>query len=355
MADNDQDKTELPTSQKRDETREKGNVASSKEVATFAVFFGGIMLLYFFSTQFAEGMLKLFQQPVFPFDTELTVQDMMGLFKQVLKNYFIIVAPAFAIPIFGLLAYLLQIGINFSGTPLKPTFSKINPIEGSKKIFSWNALNELVKSILKVAVLCYVVYAAIKKEWPTLPHMIDMEVAASFGMIAALSFKVMIKTVWVLAVIAIIDYAYQKWQHEKSMKMTKEEVKEESRSSEGDPMVKARIRTVQREMARKRMMQDVPEADVVVTNPTHLAIALKYDTDKAASPMVVAKGAGLVAAKIREIAVEHGVPIVEDKPLARSLFKSVEVGMEIPITLYKAVAEILAYVYKLKNKTVGGQ
>ncbi len=156
-----------------------------------------------------------------------------------------------------------------------PSFSKINPIEGSKKIFSWNALNELFKSILKVAVLSYVVYSAIKKEWPTLPHMIDMEVATSFPLIASLSFKVMIKTVWVLAVIAIVDFAYQKWQHEKSMKMTKEEVKEENRSTEGDPMVKARIRSVQREMARKRMMQDVPEADVVVTNPTHLAVAVK--------------------------------------------------------------------------------
>ncbi|MBE9529046.1 MAG: flagellar biosynthesis protein FlhB [Proteobacteria bacterium] len=355
MADNDQDKTELPTSQKRDETRSKGNVASSKEVATFAVFFGGIMLLYFFSAWFAEGMLKLFQQPAFPFDAELTVQDTVGLYKRVLKDFLILSAPAFAIPIFGLLAYLLQIGFNFSGEPLKPSFSKINPIEGAKKIFSWNALNELAKSVLKVAVLCYVVFAAIKKEWAALPHMIDMEVAASFGLIAALSFKVMIKTVWVLAVIAIVDFAYQKWQHEKSMKMTKEEVKEENRSTEGDPMVKARIRSVQREMARKRMMQDVPEADVVVTNPTHLAVAIKYDTDKAASPIVVAKGAGLVAMKIREIAKEHGVPIVEDKPLARSLFKSVEVGMEIPVTLYKAVAEILAYVYKLKNKTVGGR
>ena len=153
--------------------------------------------------------------------------------------------------------------------------------------------------------------------------MIDMEVASSFQLIASLSFKIMVKTVWVLAVIAIIDFAYQKWQHEKSMKMTKEEVKEESRSTEGDPMVKARIRSVQREMARKRMMQDVPEADVVVTNPTHLAVALKYDIEKASSPVVVAKGAGLIAARIKEIAIEHNVSIVEDKPLARSLFKSV--------------------------------
>ncbi len=355
MADNDQDKTEQPTSQKRAETREKGNVASSKEVATFAVFFGGIMILYIFSSWFAEGMLKLFKHPAYPFNAELTVTDVYALYRRLLKDFLFLTAPAFAIPIFGFLAYLLQIGFNFTGTPLSPSFSKINPISGFKKTFSINAVNELVKSVIKVSVLSYVVYLNIKKEWVTLPQMIDMEIATSFVHIARLSFNVMLQTVWVLIIIAIIDYAYQKWQHEKGMKMTKEDVKEESRSSEGDPVVKARIKSAQREMARKRMMQDVPDADVVVTNPTHLAVALKYDPDKSASPMVVAKGAGLIAAKIKEIAIEHGVTIVEDKPLARSLFKSVEVGMEIPITLYKAVAEILAYVYRLKNKTVAGR
>ena len=158
------------------------------------------------------------------------------------------------------------------------------------------------------------------------------------------------ETAWVLAVIAVLDYVYQRWSFEKSLRMTKEEIKEEMKELEGDPIVKARIKSIQREMARKRMMQEVPKSDVVVTNPTHIAVALKYDREKAGAPVVVAKGAGHIAEKIKEIARKHGVPVVENKPIARNLFRYAEIGAEIPVALYKAVAEILAYVYRLKGK-----
>lgn len=347
MADSDQDKTEQPTSRKREEARADGNVAVSQEVGTFFVIMGGLVMLYFSGLWMASGIMKFMSGPVFPFNVELNVNNTVALYRVVLRQYCIIMIPAFAIPIFGVLAYVLQNGINLTYKPLVPKFSKINPISGAKKLVSMSALMNLAKSVLKVGVLSYVMYINVKKEWHTMPSLVEMEVVSAFVFVSAVSFRIMLKSAWVLAIIAIVDYAYQKWQFEKGLMMTKEEVKEETRESEGDPMVKARIRTVQREQARKRMMQAVETADVVVTNPTHLAVAVKYDRRKADAPVVVAKGAGLIAERIKELAEEHKVPIVEDKPLARSLFKHVEIGMEIPMGLYKAVAEILAYVYRL--------
>jgi flagellar biosynthetic protein FlhB len=347
MADSDQDKTEQPTSRKQEESREKGDVATSMEVATFFVILGGLIMLYFSGLWMADGIMKFMREPVFPFNVELNANSAVALYRVVLRQYYIIMLPAFAIPIFGVLAYVLQNGINLTLKPLAPNFSKINPISGVKQLFSVGSLMNLAKSVLKVGVLSYVMYINVKKEWHLMPSLVEMEVVSIFAFVTTVAFKVMIKSVWVLAVIAIVDYAYQKWHFNKGQMMTKEEVKEENKESEGDPMVKSRIRSVQREQARKRMMQAVETADVVVTNPTHLAVAIKYDRLKAGAPVVVAKGAGLIADRIKELAKEHMVPIVEDKPLARSLFKHVEIGMEIPMSLYKAVAEILAYVYRL--------
>jgi flagellar biosynthetic protein FlhB len=347
MADNDQDKTEQPTSRKREEARSEGNVAVSMELATFFVIMGGLVMLYFSGLWMAGGIMKFMREPVFPFNAELNVQSAVALYRVVLRQYYIIMLPAFMIPLFGVLAYVLQNGINLTLKPLVPNFSKIDPISGTKKIFSVNSLMNLAKSVLKVGVLGYVMYINVRKEWHFMPSLVEMEVVSTFVFVTTVAFKIMLKSVWVLAVIAVVDYAYQKWQFEKGLMMTKEEVKEENRESEGDPLVKSRIRSVQREQARKRMMQAVDTADVVVTNPTHLAVAIKYDRLKADAPVVVAKGAGLIADRIKELAQENMVPIVEDKPLARSLFKHVEIGMEIPMGLYKAVAEILAYVYRL--------
>jgi flagellar biosynthetic protein FlhB len=352
MADNDQDKTEEPTSRRREEARADGNVATSTEVATFFVILGGLLTLYLTGLFMAEGIMKLMRQPLFPFDVELTRDNIMGLWKVVLHQYYIIMIPAFMIPLFGVLAYVLQNGVNLTAKPLMPTFSKLNPLDGLKRMFSTRSLVELAKSVLKIVVLGYVMYINIRKEWNSMPSLVEMEVVTTFIFVTGTAFKIMLKTVWVLAIIAGVDYVYQVWHYEKGLKMSKEEVKEESKESEGDPMVKARIRSIQREQAQKRMMQAVPDADVVVTNPTHLAIAIKYERMKHGAPVVVAKGSGLIADRIREIAEEHNVPLVEDKPLAKSLFKLCEIGVEIPVTLYKAIAEILAYVYRLNS--VGG-
>ncbi|HXI09529.1 MAG TPA: flagellar biosynthesis protein FlhB [Thermodesulfobacteriota bacterium] len=351
MAEQEQDKTEQPTSRRREQARQDGNFAVSKEVSTLFVIMGGLVVLYFCGLWIVTGASDFMRESFSrTFGGELTVKDLSGLFSHITFKFFLVMAPVLLIPVFGAASYIFQNGFSLSEKPITPDFKKINPISGAKKLFSLNSVAELVKSVLKVGILGYVVYVNVAREWTTMPHLIEMETVSSLSYIARVSVTIMTKTVWVLVLIALIDYVYQRWNFEKGLRMTKEEVREEMKDTEGDPNVKARIKSIQRELARKRMMQDVPTADVVVTNPTHLAVALKYDKAKADAPIVVAKGADLIAEKIREIAKKHRVPLVENKPLARTLFKSVEVGKEVPVSLYKAVAEVLAYVYRLRSK-----
>ncbi|MBI5587524.1 MAG: flagellar biosynthesis protein FlhB [Deltaproteobacteria bacterium] len=350
MSDQEQDKTEQPTSRRRELARQDGNFAVSRELSTLFVIIGSLVVLYFCGVWIVTGAAEFMQQSLSRiFSRELTVKDVSGLFGHITFKFFLIMVPVLLIPVFGAVSYIIQNGFSLSGKPITPDFKKINPVSGVKKLFSINAVVELVKSILKISILTYVVYVNVAKEWSTMPFLMEMETIGSLTYIAKVSFTIMTKTVWVLLLIAMIDYAFQRWNFEKGLRMTKEEVKEEMKEMEGDPNVKARIKSIQREMARKRMMQDVPTADVVVTNPTHLAVALKYDKSRGDAPIVVAKGADLIAEKIREVARKHRVPVVENKPLARTLFKGVEIGKEIPVSLYKAVAEILAYVYRLKT------
>ena len=348
--DQGQERTEQATSRKREQARQEGNFATSREVSTLFMVAAGTVVLYFSSMWMYSGMAQVMRKYFHVMKGELTVVAVDGIFRDLSWSFLMIIAPALVIPAFGALSYVLQNGLNFTAKPLSPDFNKINPLSGIKKLFTVNSLAELVKSILKVSVLTYVVYGCVKQEWQNMPLLIEMDAAASTMYVAGVTFKIMIRTVWVIAAIAVIDYAFQRWNFEKGLRMSKEEIKEEMKETEGDPIVKARIRSMQRDMARKRMMQDVPKADVVLTNPTHLAVAIKYDRSKANAPIVVAKGAGLIAEKIREIARKHNVPVLENKPLARSLYKGVKIGTEIPSSLYKAVAEVLAYVYRLKNR-----
>jgi len=350
MADNDQERTEQATSRRREQARSEGNFATSKEVSTLFMVAAGVMMLYFSGLWMFSGLEGVMKKCFHLYRGELTVKELHTIFKDLSFSFLMIIAPALLIPVFGAISYVIQNGINFTTKPLEPDFKKINPLSGFKKIVSMNAIAELVKSILKISVLTYVVFLAVKKEWLNMPSLIDMEVAASVAYIAKVSFSIMLKTVWVLVVIAAIDFAYQKWNFEKGLRMSKEEIKEEMKETEGDPIIKARIKSMQREMARKRMMNDVPKADVVITNPTHIAVAIRYDREKGGAPIVVAKGAGFVAEKIRELAKKHGVPVLENKPLARTIYKTVKIGTEIPANLYKAVAEVLAYVYRLRKR-----
>jgi flagellar biosynthetic protein FlhB len=266
-----------------------------------------------------------------------------------------VVFPLLAIVLIaGLVANYLQVGFLFSAEAIAPKFSKIDPIKGFQRLFTLKSLTELAKNILKIVIVGSVAYGTISGELDGLSPLMDQSIWGIITYIGETSFKIILRTCWVLIVLAILDYCYQRWEYERGLKMSKQEIKEEHKQSEGDPMLKGKIKRMQRAMARKRMMSKVPKADVVVTNPDHIAVALKYDQREMAAPVVIAKGAALVAEKIKELARKNQVPIVENKPLARLLFKTVDLDRAIPENLYKAVAEVLAYVYGLKNYRKAG-
>ncbi len=346
------ERTEQATPRRRQKAREKGEIPRSREltgiIPLWVVFlylsFGGFMftsLLTYMKTSLKRG-----------FEISLNEVSFMDVFKADMVNVALMMAPFLGLMLFVIvIVHFLQTGFLLSPAPLSPDINKINPIEGIKKFFTLNTIFETLKGVLKVIVLGLILYLLIKKELVNLPLLVDMDIQSIMGFSFNQIRKLLLISAIVLTVFAIADFAYQRWQFERNLRMTKQEVKEEYKEVEGDPRVKARIKSLQREMARKRMMQEVPKADVVITNPTHFAVALKYDSSKMGAPTIVAKGANIVAEKIKEIAVKSGVPVFEDKPLARTLFK-LNIGQEIPETLYRAVATILANVYKLKKKAV---
>ncbi len=350
MPDAGQERTEEATSRRREKAAEEGQFVLSRELSSFVMVIGGLAVLYFSGVWMAAGMARLIKGAFTPFGGELTVKAASGLFGKILFEFILIASPALSIPLLCALSYALQNGFSFSGKGIEADFSRINPIEGARRLFSLHSAIDLVKSLLKLLALGYVVFVNVRKEWEHLPLLVDMDAYATLEYTARLAFTIMLKSSWVLAVVAAIDYFYQWRSFEKGLMMTREEIREETKETEGDPMIRARIRSIQRAMARRRMMQDVKKADFVVTNPTHLAVALSYDRKKAGAPRVVAKGAGMLAEKIKETARRHGVPVLENKPIARALYKAVEIGGEIPAALYRAVAEILAYVYRLEGR-----
>ena len=250
----------------------------------------------------------------------------------------------------GLGANIIQKGFLFTLKPLAPNFSKIDPIKGFKKLFSLTSFVELIKSILKILIIGLIVTLVVKGEISSFPTLIQMELKGMLVYIGSVTSKIILYVGLAMGGLALLDYMYQRWDYERGLKMSKQEVKDEYKQREGDPQVKARIKSLQRQWARQRMMEKVKEADVVITNPTHLAIAIQYESGKMIAPIVVAKGSGFIAQRIKDIARGAGVPVVENRFVAALLFKTVEIGQTIPQELYKAVAEILAYVYKLKGK-----
>ncbi len=349
-------KTEQPTGRRLEKAREEGQVSKSMEMNTCAVLLTAILTLYFVSgTMYNRLAANLTNALAHAGQISVEGPNAITFLLRQLYDVGLIVAPLFiAIPAIGLLANVMQVGIHFTPRPLVPKLDKLNFIKGFERLFSMRSVAELVKSVVKILIIGYIAYATVRDEVPTIMVLGDMDVASIGQYAVGLAFEIFLKTCWIMVVLAILDYLFQKWKFTEDMKMTKEEVKEEFKQSEGDPIVKQRIRSIQREMARKRMLANVPKADVVVTNPTHLAVAMLYDAAKAEAPLVVAKGQNLVAERIKTIAREHGVPIMENKPLARSLFKSVEVGQVIPVEMYQAVAEILSAVYRLKGKVTRG-
>ncbi|MBC8288109.1 MAG: flagellar biosynthesis protein FlhB [Nitrospinae bacterium] len=352
--DNKDQKTEEPTSKRVTDTEEKGNFAHSREINSSFILLAallGFMILGEQSTRNVMGSwTEMFAES---WALQLTPEEIYKVTANSMKAFVKIVGPfLILIMLAGVLSNLLQIGgLRFSSHPLTPKFSKLNPLTGFGRIFSKNSVMELFKSLFKVGIISVISYFVIKSHWKEIPPLMGFGVGQVLSFMGLVALEIIFNVLLVMIFLSLLDFAFQKFTYLENLRMTKQEIKEERKETDGNPQIKQRIRTVQMEMARKRMMSAVPGADVIVTNPTHISIAIKYDTMTLVAPVVVAKGVGPIAMRIREIAKENGIPLVEDKPLARTLNKTVEVGQMIPASLYKAVAEILAYVYKLKHSS----
>ncbi|MFV1950753.1 MAG: flagellar biosynthesis protein FlhB [Nitrospinota bacterium] len=351
--DNKEQRTEQATPKRMGEVRSKGQVAYSREVSSVVVLMASLLVLYFTGAYMFRNLMGIsgymFSEAG---GMEIGGEGIYFLFYTVVKAFYKMLLPLLIVVFAAsLISGVLQTGgFLFSAKPITPDFSKLSPIKGVRKLFSKNAFVELVKSILKIAIVGYISYITVKAEFIDIPPLMDKDTGQILIYILGVALKIFFRTFWALLILAALDYAFQKWSFAENMKMTKQEVKEERKETEGDPMIKARIRSIQMQAAKRRMMEAVPGADVVITNPVHIAVALEYNSGKMAAPLVIAKGGGVIAGRIKEIASKAGIPIVEDKPLARTLYRLVRIGEAVPVSLYKAIAEILAYVYKLKGK-----
>jgi flagellar biosynthesis protein FlhB len=346
------ERTEQASSRKWEEARRKGQVASSREVSAVAAMAATVAAGSFLGA-YAFGLLIVSMRQWFAQAGSMTVNQstLPALAMHGARDVLVIAVPFGAVLLaMGVAAQLAQSGWVWSTERLQWDPGRLNPINGLKRLFSLRAFMELPKSFLKIVIIGGVAYWNLKDKILALPQMLQMDPQTALFYAGHLALHMTLWIAGALGVLALGDYAFQRWQFARDLRMTKEEVKQEQRETEGDPLIRSRIRSLQREKARRRMMQDVPKADVVITNPTHLAVALKYDALRMAAPTVVAKGAGYIAERIRQVAAEHAVPVIENKPLAQSLHRLVDIGREIPTELYQAVAEILAMVLRAKSK-----
>jgi flagellar biosynthesis protein FlhB len=349
MADDRGERTEAPTPRRRQEAREQGQVARSQDLPAAVLLLGTVVALHVLAPHILDTLLETY---TFLLGNDAArPQEVTQLLPLVLKSVALVTLPILLLGVvFVVVANLAQVGWTVSTEPLVPDLNRLNPVSGLGKLFDLQALVRLGMGILKMFVVAAVAVLTIWQVRHGVLNSAHLGVGAMLGYSGQIVYTLCLRLAIALLILAVIDYAWQRWKHEQDLKMTKEEIKEEFRRMEGDPMVKHRRRQVQQQLAQQRMRYDVPKADVVITNPTELAIAIKYDADTMAAPRVVAKGQGYMAAMIRQIAAEHGVPIVERKPLARALYKIVEVGEEIPREFYKAIAEVLAYVYEITQR-----
>ena len=348
------EKTEEPTAKKLSDARKEGQVARSQELIMAASLMALFLILKIFVGWIGKRLISLFQKiysvfGVFTGDEENGTVIMMALLRDIILDTIIILLPIFASAILtAFVINVFQVKWQISLKPLQPKLNKFDPISGFKKLFSADKIFELLKSIVKIFIIGFLAYSTLKDRMNDIFHLIDMELGNAIVEIGDLVLSLGIKISAFYMVIGLADYIYQRMKFKKEMMMTKQEIKDEFKQTEGDPQVKGRIRQKMREAARRRMMQRLPEADVVITNPTHFACALKYDKTQNDAPVLIAKGADYLAEKIKEVARENFVPIVENKPLARMLYYNVELEQEIPEELYQMAAEVLRYVYSLK-------
>lgn len=357
------EKTEPATQKKLSDARKDGQVAKSKEVANGLGLLSLFLLLKIWIGNISISFLELFggvynripELTGMPYGT-VPMANIEAVVRQSMQRLLVIMIPIFLVGVgvaFG--SDVAQVKWQPTTKPLQPKFSKINPIKGFKRILSTNSLVELVKAVAKIAMILYVFWQYIQGKLEVLFYLLDMPILAAVQEIGTIVIDLGIRISSIFMIIAFADYIYQKWKFSEDMKMTKQEVKDEYKDQEGDPQIKGKQRQRMQEASRRRMMQSLPEADVVITNPTHYAVALKYDSELYAAPIVIAKGADYLAARIKEEAKSYDIEIYENKPLARMLYANVEVGAQIPSELYPAVAEVLAYVYHIREQKAGGQ
>lgn len=347
-----EEKTEKATPKKKEDARKKGQVMQSREINSAVTLMATMLAL-----KFSGGFVFRTVAESLDFFREFFYSDIldtsMGGYRMLMymiyfsaKAIVIIIAVGF---IFAFLISRAQVGSLFTTETLKVKPERLNPIEGFKRMFSMRSMVELLKSLLKIGVVGYVGYAYLSKSMNLLLKTMQLEAVSFSYMMYDIAMNMALRMVFAILVIAVLDYFYQRYDYEKNLKMSKQEIKEEYKMSEGDPQVKSKIKEKQRQAAMRRMMQEVPKADVIITNPTHYAVAIKYDEDKYDAPYVLAKGKNLVALKIKEKAREFDIPIIENKPLAQTLYREIDLGMVISQDFYEAVAEVLAYVYSLRE------
>jgi flagellar biosynthetic protein FlhB len=348
-----QEKTEVPTEKKRRESREEGQVAFSKELSSAALLAGIVLTLVATSPIILDAMRQLMSQIFRDLAQrkELSIDIIFTLSGEILSIILPAFAPFAAVIIFaGIFASVLQVGVQITFKAISPKFNKISPLTGLKRLFSSQSLADFLKSMAKLIIVGFVGYLTYIDKITELNGLSvstpESILIYNFTVVAEVAGKIVLA----LVAIAIFDYFYQRWHHEQQLMMTKQEVKDETKQTEGDPQLKARIRQIQREMSNARMMQEVPKADAVIVNPTHFSVAILYDRDVMTAPEVIAKGADHLALRMRTVARENNVPILERPELARDLYANVEIGDDIPERFYKAIAEILAFVYRLRKR-----
>lgn len=349
------EKTEDATSKKLTDARKEGKVAKSTEIIMAISLLGLFLLLKFYTLFMGEQFVGVFNRIYALISMEANDRSaervLFSIIRYSLFQIMLLVIPFFVLALLlALVGNVAQVGWQISTKPMEPDLSKFNPISGMKRIFSKDKLVELLKAVLKIGAVSYIVYSVLIKQVDRLLILYSLGLFQAIGLIGDLVIDIGLRISILFLAIGIFDVYYQRRKFKNDMKMTKQEVKDEYKNTEGDPQVKGRIRGKMREASQRRMMQELPKADVVITNPTHLAVAIRYDKDTAQAPVVIAKGADYIAEKIKNMAKDYKIEIVENKPLARMLYYNVEIGDEIPAELYQMVAEVLAYVYRLQNK-----
>lgn len=352
------EKTEPATAKKLSDARKEGQVAKSREVANALGILALFLILKVWVGTMGNQFLSVFSD-IYNRIPDITTfwnghmpeNDTRLVYYEMILQCLIIMAPILLIGfVIGFISDVVQVGWKPTGKPMQPKLSKLNPISGFKRMFSVNSIVELIKAILKIGLIVYICYSYLKDKWVLIFSLYDMPLMQVLQLAAETVTDLGIRIAMVYMVLAFADYAYQKFKFSRDMRMTKQEVKEEYKQQEGDPQIKGKIRQRMRDASRRRMMQELPQADVVITNPTHYAVAIKYDPEVADAPIVIAKGEDYLAARIKEVAKENNIEIVENKPLARMLYANVDVGQAVPPELYQAVAEVLAFVYHLQGK-----